>query len=591
MILSISSSLETFKRIEFHRGLNVLLSDTQPEASQKQTRNSAGKTSLIEIIHFLLGSNCDTKSIFRTSYLINHSFQGEFIFWGQKICIERSGSEPKRIYLPEGFYNINDLPIKLEKGRYRQFLSNNDWKTFLGHILFKLPFHQSGTGDKESFTPSFRSMLSYFIRRHNSRGFSSPERQAASQQIWDWQVNLSYLFDLDWQISQEFQKINARASELKELKKAAKGDVFGRIIGSVAKLRSEVPVAEKKAAECRTKLENFQVLDVYNNLAQRAAEAKNRMQMLTHETIGLRETLDYLELALASETPPDSSTVDQIYASAGVELPGVTLRHLDDVKRFFESVIKNRRQHLAEEISQITSQIKEKENVCAKLDSERQTILKTLESHGALEDFLELQKELAELEAEVSSLKNRFETAKKLEEEATQLDIDRSNLKQRLQKDFLGRKVILDEAILLVTRAISELYDDRKNRFDISVEKNGPKFKISIDGDRGGGIANMEIFCFDLALFKFNLKRHRGPGFLLHDSHLFDGVDGRQIARALALGAETSESEYLQYIVTMNSDIFDRLPLPEKIDRNKVVLNTRLSDKSESGGLFGFQFD
>ena len=41
----------------------------------------------------------------------------------------------------------------------------------------------------------------------------------------------------------------------------------------------------------------------------------------------------------------------------------------------------------------------------------------------------------------------------------------------------------------------------------------------------------------------------------------------------------------------MNSDIFDRLPLPDGMDRDDVVLPVRLSDIDESGGLFGFRFD
>jgi hypothetical protein len=41
----------------------------------------------------------------------------------------------------------------------------------------------------------------------------------------------------------------------------------------------------------------------------------------------------------------------------------------------------------------------------------------------------------------------------------------------------------------------------------------------------------------------------------------------------------------------MNSDIFDRLPLAGTVDRTKAVLTTRLSDETESGGLFGFRFD
>lgn len=85
-------------------------------------------------------------------------------------------------------------------------------------------------------------------------------------------------------------------------------------------------------------------------------------------------------------------------------------------------------------------------------------------------------------------------------------------------------------------------------------------------------------------------ERFGGPGFLLHDSHLFDGVDERQIAGALQLGHEATAGKGLQYIVTMNSDIFTRLPLPEDVKASTVVLETRLSDEGEDGGLFGFRF-
>jgi len=100
----------------------------------------------------------------------------------------------------------------------------------------------------------------------------------------------------------------------------------------------------------------------------------------------------------------------------------------------------------------------------------------------------------------------------------------------------------------------------------------------------------MEIFCLDLTLFRIASQRLGGPGFLIHDSHLFDGVDERQIARALVLGQRATAGKG-QYIVTMNSDIFNRLPLDEEIDPERVVVPTRLSDESETGGLFGFRFD
>jgi uncharacterized protein YydD (DUF2326 family) len=175
--------------------------------------------------------------------------------------------------------------------------------------------------------------------------------------------------------------------------------------------------------------------------------------------------------------------------------------------------------------------------------------------------------------------------------EATQLDIDRANLKRRLQEDHQQRKAVLDEAILIIAESISELYDDRQGRFVVEATNNGPEFRISIVGDRGGGISNVEIFCFDIALLKIVTKRLGGPGFLAHDSHLFDGVDERQIAGALMLGSQATNGKGLQYIVTMNSDIFDRLPLSNEIDRGEVVLPMRISDETDTGGLFGFRFE
>ncbi|RYD72811.1 MAG: DUF2326 domain-containing protein, partial [Verrucomicrobiaceae bacterium] len=76
MILTIESSVPTFKTLTLRPGLNVLLADTTPGASGKQTRNSAGKTSFVEIVHFLLGSNCGKDSLFRVPELVDEWFAG-----------------------------------------------------------------------------------------------------------------------------------------------------------------------------------------------------------------------------------------------------------------------------------------------------------------------------------------------------------------------------------------------------------------------------------------------------------------------------------------------------------------------------------
>lgn len=590
MILSIESSLPTFKALKLHEGLNVLIADTQPDASEKQTRNSAGKTSFVEIVHFLFGADCDSDSIFRTPALVEHSFSGEIRIGEETLRIQRSGSQPSKIFVLEGGRDRQDLKLKVDKATERIFVSNTNWKAFLAHLQFGMPEDLEGSAFSEPFTPGFRSMFSYFVRRRNSGGFISLERQAEKQQRWDWQVNLSYLFGLDWQIPHEFQKIRGREKTLEELKKAAKGGDLGEMFGTVAELRPQLTVAEKKATKLREQINNFEVLDSYKDLSRRAARARTEMQALSREAVSLQETLGHLREALANEAPPDQTDLQQLYSAAGVELPGVALRRFEDVNRFYQSVLENRRTHLKREILDAEQGLADGDHRMRALDEERREILKTLEGRGALEDFLSMQRNLAELEAAAASLRERYKAAELLEGESTKLNLDRTDLKLRLQADHQQRKEALDAAILIVADVINELYDDRAGRFVVEATDNGPEFHISIEGDRGGGISNMEIFCFDITLFQLVAKRYGGPGFLIHDSHLFDGVDERQVATALLIGERVATAIGKQYIVTMNSDIFKRLPLPEDFDSEKNVLATRLSDKTETGGLFGLRF-
>jgi uncharacterized protein YydD (DUF2326 family) len=601
MIISIESTIPTFKSVRFHKGLNVLLADTHPGSTGRQTRNSAGKSSLVEIVHFLLGSDCDKDSLFRTKALIDQSFIGTFVLAGETIHVSRSGNDPSKILVapdkttlsggpPPANSILQSLRTRVDRGTGIEAVSNVNWRRFLGHHMFKLPADPGGTVFELSYTPTFRALFSYFARRWASGAFLHPERQAEKQQRWDWQVNLSYLLGLDWQIPFEFQKVRVRERMLEELKKAAKGGALGDVVGTVAELRPQLTIAETEAAKLRGQLGKFEVLDSYVESSRRAARAKTEMQTLTREIVSLQEKSEHLGRAVDSERRPARSDIERLDASAQIELPQLVLRRFEQVTEFYDSVLENRRTHLQNEIAQTRENISKREQQIAALDAERSAILQMLQGRGALDDFVELQKELASRQAAAASLRERYKAAEALEGETTQLDIDRANLKRRLQEDHKGRKDALNDAILIIANAISELYDDRHGRFVVEATENGPEFRISIDGDRGGGISNMEVFCLDLAMFEIVTRRFGGPGFVIHDSHLFDGVDERQIARALMLGSRATDGEDLQYIVTMNSDIFDRLPLPEAVNRETVVLNTRLSD-DEKGGLFGFRFD
>ena len=71
---------------------------------------------------------------------------------------------------------------------------------------------------------------------------------------------------------------------------------------------------------------------------------------------------------------------------------------------------------------------------------------KASEGRGALEDFLTVQRELAELEAWAAALRERLKAAEGLRGEGTQLEIDRANQKARLQAGHEGAAEYSDRA-------------------------------------------------------------------------------------------------------------------------------------------------
>ncbi|MCY2979136.1 MAG: DUF2326 domain-containing protein [Planctomycetota bacterium] len=579
MIERVSSTLATFKELRFGPGLNVLLADKSPGATERQTRNSTGKSSLIELIHFVLGGNADPDSIFRSEKLNKESFSLTQDVGDTTVTVSRSGSK-KNDFVVDGSSANWPLQPELDKKSGETRFSAKQWNHVLGNVLFQVP------NEAEAYFPSFRSMFSYFVRRENSGGFQHAEKQAEMQQLYDVQINVSHLLGLDWMVPLSLQQLRDKEKTLEMLRKEAKSGVLGNLVGDSAELRTRLTVAESKARRLEKELEQFQVLPEYRELEQEASVAAREISSLANENTLDEERAKVIEEQLHEETEPSSDLIVAMYERAQIELPNLVVKRLEDVRAFHEAVISNRRSQLQGEIDDARSRLAQRRSQMDALDVRRREIMNLLSSYGALDQMLKLQSELSRLQAEVLALRKRLELAVQVEEKKTELTIERARIQQELFRDIRHHDAEIREAILIF-EDLSRRISDHEGSLQISATENGPTFKVVVEGGRSVGIRNMQIFCFDMMLAILWSKRKLGPGFLIHDSHLFDGMDSRQIAKALEIGAEQSKEHDFQYIVTMNSDAVPMGEFSKGFDWNRYVNPVRLNDATETGGLFG----
>ena len=589
MIHRIYSNLESFRELRLAPGLNVLVADKREESTDRQTRNGAGKTSLVELIHFLLGEKSDKNSIFRSEKLAPWWFGLDFDLSGTKVSVKRSGSTSAKVEVADVDIRNRPSQAPLVPENIEQKISNQDWIAALGEKVFSLPVHKPE--DWGQFGPTFRSLFPYFVRRKNTGGFTSHELHFSQQPRWNHQVSISYLLGLDWSLPQRFQYLREQENTIKILKKSIRHGSIPSLKPSAASLRSQVASAEFKARNLKQQLDSFNIVPEYKEIELEATKLTHQMNRKGNENTADLQLLEQLNNSIDVERAPETSDLGSLYKEVGIVLPDLVTQHYRNVTEFHRVVIENRKAHLRSEIERVQQRVTQRDKDKTIMGERKAQLMEILRSGGALEQYTLLQKEYSHQQALMETLKQQLVLTEKLESEQTNAGIERMQLKERLRQDFHEQETVLNEAIVLFEELSETLYErERTGTLTIGATENGPSFEVKIDAQRSDGINKMQIFCFDMTLAVIASRRDRSTGFLVHDSHLFDGVDERQVAKALQIGKVQAEACGFQYIVTMNSDDLPRDGFDAGFDIRKYMLPVTLDD-TPRGGLFGFRFN
>ncbi|MEV4209763.1 ABC-three component system protein [Nocardia salmonicida] len=349
----------------------------------------------------------------------------------------------------------------------------------------------------------------------------------------------------------------------------------------------------------RGDLHGFRVDEQYGE-HQRDADGLTRdIEKLNNEGLLLQRRTRELEQTLRDEVTASSSSeltekVERVYAEIGLALPDTVIHRYSEVAAFHESVVRNRRMFLQQELDQARLRMESIEGERRELDKRRAQVISLLRETVALDTFLSAQRDLAALEADVADIERRLDAAQTISTINDTIKIRTAELVAAVRAETQERAHQLDESISLFNELGAEIYTDREASLYVAPSAKGIlKVEPRISGDASSGVRSVEIFMLDLVCTLAAIKAGRGPRVLVHDSHLFDSIDTRQVASCLNIGARLAEEHGFQYIVALNSDFLDSVQAQSDgaFDSEPYILDQRLTDESDTGGLFGFRFD
>ena len=583
MIRAVRCNQSSFKAVEFRPDFNVILADRTEVSSSKDSRNGLGKSTLIEIIHFCLGANLPKAKGLGSKNLRGWAFTLELTLANQAITVIRSIDEPSKIVIEGDTTNWSIQP-KAKEGQ--RVISSKDWNKVLGNLMFGLP---SDNEDKK-FQPTFRSLISYFIRRGRD-AFSTPFEHYRKQLEWDKQVNNAFLLGLAWENARDLQLLKDKQKLLDDIKKFKKDTETGvaiGILGSLGELEALKVQFESQLRERKETLSNFRIAPQYHELEEKANCLTGEIHETTNKIFVSKQLFELYQSSLDVENEPSSDDVVRTYESAGIELPGLVRRRLEEVEIFHRKIVENRREFLCDEIDRLRSVISYSERLIQEKIEERASLLEVLQTHGALEEYTKLQELHLETVSNLNEVNKRIEDLKKFEEGKSALKIEKERLLQRMRRDYEERHVQVERAIDLFNINSRFLYN-APGTLIINVSDNGFRFRVDIRRDGSEGIGNMKIFCYDLMLAQLWSERKPSPCILIHDSIIFDGVDERQVALSLELADRESRRWGFQYICTFNSDMIPQSEFSSDFDFDSCV-RLKLTDATDEGGLIGIRF-
>jgi uncharacterized protein YydD (DUF2326 family) len=586
MIRSIRANKATFRSVKFEPGFNVVLADKTDKSSRKDSRNGAGKSLLVEIIHFCLGGKAGTS--LKKKELHDWRFTLDLRLGGKDLSVTRGLDHPNKVEI-EGNISFapTDLLLPIPGGSFQ--MKATEWARCLGAVAFGLPAEEK----PQPFTPRFRSLFPFFARSGRD-AFSSAFRHHRQTKVGEQQISNSFLLGLGWDYARQWQLLREKNALLNVYKKASKAGVAQLVSGSLGELEAERVRLEQAAKRTEENLRVFKVHPEYERIEEQASGLTRQIHGLANQNVTDGRLLEHYRRSIAEETGPADAdratqTLEEAYSEAGVVLPDLVKKRLEDVKQFHHALVRGRREFLSAEAERLEREVTKRKQEVVELDGRRATFMQVLETHGALAEYNRLQALRQDAQNKLTEVGRRIKQLKELDQGRSQIKIELETLRQTTQQDLEDRASAKEKAISLFNANSEALYDAPGNLI-IEVLKNGYHFDVEIQRTGATGIENMKVFCYDLTLAQLWTEQPNHPGLLLHDSPMFDGVDERQKAAAWARAKAESERLGFQYICMVNTDDIPEKEVMGGLDmHDPKYVRAALTDQPD-GCLLGIRF-
>lgn len=488
--LKIENGAVLIRNIHFQKGINLIIDETVA-GNKKESGNNVGKTTIIRLIDFCLGSDGenlykDTEFKKKSNSKIESFLKENNIVITLTLIEDIENESSSRVVIRRNFGKYSDKIQEIDGEKY----SDADFSKTLKKLIFK-----SGL-DK----PRFRQIIAKNIRDEKNRlvhtvkvlnPFTRPEEYEA--------LYLSWLgIDLEDNVKKQ-QLVREKITE-ENLQTRLKKE------SSLSQVEQSLLVINKAIKEIEYKKNNFNLNKDYETEIEKLNQTKTEINKLSTKLSRL-ELRKGLILESKSDLEAEVSNIDAkqieyLYKEASVLVPNLQ-KSFEETLLFHNQMVEEKIKYITKELPALEGQIRDVKEKINVLLSEETLLMTELEKKGVLEDFQKISFELNQAYEQ----KGSFERLKEIWENSVKKLEDTKLALEEITKSISSKDSLIQERVAKFNSYFSDIsYRLYGERFVLSADITDRGYELNISstsGNPGTGKKKGQMAAFDLAYIQF----------------------------------------------------------------------------------------
>nr|DAU88746.1 MAG TPA: putative ATPase [Caudoviricetes sp.] len=590
-LVQLYSNHDTFKTIKFSSGFNLILGKITDKENLDKDCHNLGKSTLVELIDFMLLKEIDKKHFLKQKEFKNHVFYLEIQINSQKyVTIKRATNKSTKIsfkisqnkfnnYVDETIWDYEDLPLTSHDS------SKNPKKILQNLLSFNL---------LSNF--SYRSYINYFLRTQSDYSDEFHLSKYAGSDS-DWKPLLFELLGFNCeQLILKYNYDKDIASKKEYINKLEKSmEIEDKLID---KYKGLIRIKEKEKASIEKTLDKFDFyLQEQKINKDTVDEVEQEISSLNSKRYNLEIDIANLNSSLEHKVNFDLEATKRIFEEVSIYFSEQLEKSYEDLINFNKTLTNDRNSYVIESRLKKESELNKINKQLILLNEKRTSYLSLLTETDTFKKYKSYEKKLIEIERDIEKynskledseilvtqkdelavLENELESLKKI----IRIQVDKGNERYEKIRDLFNDYV----NVILGKNGLLSITPNKLGNLEFLSEIYSDDNVITAQG-KGHSYKKILCACFDLAILT-SYSDENFIKFVYHDGCL-ETLDPRKKKNYLNLVSELCEKYNIQYILTsLESD----LPIDDsfKLPKNCHIA-VELTDEDDTSNLFGFTF-